>query len=422
MNNQISLQIGIDWADQKHDYCLLATNSTETVDAPAATKEIGEVSSSPEKLHQWVLQLRQRFPQGVFEVCVELSRGPLINALAQYDFIRIFPLNPISSNRFRECLYPSLTKDDIKDAALLLEILQKHREHLRPYEPSDEKSRLLEGLAQARRKSVNQRSALIQTLTSNLKEYYPQALELAGDLSERMSRRFLKKWPSWKEVSAVREQTLRKFYYANQSRSEKRIEARLQLHKQSCPLSEDFATTELGRMQTLALVEQLETLDKIIKEFDTKIEGIYRDHQKKPIINSLPGAGKVMGPRLISAMQQCLPKCKNAGDLASYSGIAPLRQKSGNSSRISKRMRRPCFLHQTFIEWGQCSIKYSTWAQAYYKHRKETLGHSHWAIVRSLAFKWIRILYKCWEDGVQYNEEIYLKTLKMRGSKLAELI
>ena len=420
MNNSISLQIGIDWADQKHDYCLCPIQTKPQ--RGNAKNESGVISSTPEKLHEWIIQLRKRFPKGWIEVCVELSRGALINALQDYDFIRIYPLNPISSNRFRECLYPSLTKDDVKDASLLLEILQKHRSHLRVLDSVQADSRLLEGLVKARRKSVDQRTALVQQLTSNLKEYYPQALSMVGGLSERMSRRFLKKWPTWEELSRVREQTLRKFYYANQSRSETRIQDRLNLHSQSCSLCEDEATVKLGRMHTLMLVEQLETLDKIIREYDNEILPLYQAHEKGPIIDSLPGAGKVIGPRLVCAMQNNLPACHSAAELSSYSGIAPLRQKSGNSSRISKRFRRPKFLHQTFIEWAQCSTKYSKWAHAFYHHRKDILGHDHWAIIRSLAFKWIRILYKCWENNTPYDEEKYIETLKKRGSKLAEMI
>lgn len=420
MSNTISLQIGIDWADQKHDYCLCPyqPDSSHT----KAQKESGIVSSSPEKLHEWIQQVRQRFPDGVIEVCVELSRGALINVLREYDFIHVYPLNPISSSRLRECLYPSLTKDDIKDASLLLTILQKHRDHLRALDEQSESERLLEGLVQARRKSVNERTALVQQLTSNLKEYYPQALGMVGDLSERMSRRFLKKWPSWGELSRVRAQTLRKFYYANQSRSETRIEARLELHRDSQALSEDKTTIELGRIKTLMLAQQLETIDKIIREYNRKIEPLYQAHEKSVIIDSFPGAGKIMAPRLICAMQANLPACSNAAELSSYSGIAPLRQKSGNSTRISKRFRHPKFLHQTFIEWAQCSIKYSKWAKAFYDHRRRTLGHEHWAVVRALAFKWIRILYRCWENNQPYDEEKYVQTLKRRGSKIVEMI
>lgn len=244
MNTSVSLQIGIDWADQKHDYCLCPYSGSPS--EATSRREFGVVASSPAKLHAWIARLRERFPVGIIEVCVELTRGQLINALKEYEFIRIFPLNPISSSRFRECLYPSATKDDVKDAGLLLSILQKHRDHLRELSIESANCRLLDGLVQARRTSVDQQTVLVQKLTSNLKEYYPQALGMIGDLSERMSRRFLKKWPSWEELKSVRAQTLRKFYYANQSRSEKCIQERLDLQRASRALCADTTTLELG--------------------------------------------------------------------------------------------------------------------------------------------------------------------------------
>jgi len=38
-----------------------------------------------------------------------------------------FPVNPKTSARFREALYPSRSKNDRIDANLLLELLSKHR-------------------------------------------------------------------------------------------------------------------------------------------------------------------------------------------------------------------------------------------------------------------------------------------------------
>jgi len=35
-----------------------------------------------------------------------------------------------------------------------------------------------------------------------------------------------------------------------------------------------------------------------------------------------------------------------------------------------------------------------------------------------LAFKWIRIIYRCWKDGKPYDEEAYMETLRRRGSPL----
>jgi hypothetical protein len=38
--------------------------------------------------------------------------------------------------------------------------------------------------------------------------------------------------------------------------------------------------------------------------------------------------------------------------------------------------------------------------------------------VRALAFKWIRILYRCWQTRTPYDESTYLNALKRRGSPL----
>ena len=38
--------------------------------------------------------------------------------------------------------------------------------------------------------------------------------------------------------------------------------------------------------------------------------------------------------------------------------------------------------------------------------------------MRSLAFKWIRILYRCWQTRTPYDESRYLNALRKRGSPL----
>ncbi len=47
---------------------------------------------------------------------------------------------------------------------------------------------------------------------------------------------------------------------------------------------------------------------------------------------------------------------------------------------------------------------------------------SHHVAVRSLAFKWLRIIYRCWKDGKPYDEAIYMQSLRRRGSLLAGIL
>ena len=82
------------------------------------------------------------------------------------------------------------------------------------------------------------------------------------------------------------------------------------------------------------------------------------------------------------------------------------------------RLQCPKFLRQTFVEWAAESIRHSFWAQLYSSERDK--GTTHQAAVRALAFKWLRILYRCWQARTPYEESVYLQTLKRRGSSLIQ--
>lgn len=59
----------------------------------------------------------------------------------------------------------------------------------------------------------------------------------------------------------------------------------------------------------------------------------------------------------------------------------------------------------------------SVWARAYYQQQRER-GKEHHTAVRALAFKWIRVVFRCWQDRVAYDESRYLVALAKHGSHL----
>jgi transposase len=117
-----------------------------------------------------------------------------------------------------------------------------------------------------------------------------------------------------------------------------------------------------------------------------------------------PGVGKTDRQRFRSAAEvQC------------YVGIAPVTSSSGKSRWVHLRWSCPKFLRQTFHEYAACSLRKSLWAKAYYRHLREK-GYGHHAAVRALAFKWIRIVFRCWKDGQLYDEATYLQSLQRKNS------
>lgn len=101
------------------------------------------------------------------------------------------------------------------------------------------------------------------------------------------------------------------------------------------------------------------------------------------------------------------------------SGIAPVTEASGKSEWVHFRRACPKFLRQTFHEFAACSTRKPGWAKAYYEEQRKN-HKSHHAAVRSLAYKWIRILFRCWKDGQPYDEQTYLRALKRTGSPLID--
>src|ERR1043165_8803344 len=119
--------VGLDWGDEEH-----ALSLSVRIDGDVERRALEQ---TPESLADWANALRTRFPGGKIAVALEQARGALLAGLSQYEHIVLFPVNPKSLARFREALYPSRSKNDPVDAALLLELLLKHRQHLRPWQP-----------------------------------------------------------------------------------------------------------------------------------------------------------------------------------------------------------------------------------------------------------------------------------------------
>jgi hypothetical protein len=104
-----------------------------------------------------------------------------------------------------------------------------------------------------------------------------------------------------------------------------------------------------------------------------------------------------------------------------FSGIAPVTESSGKRKWVHFRWACPKFLRQSFHEWAGHSIVQSEWARVYYQ-RQRSKGNTHHAAVRALAFKWIRIVFRCWQDGVAYDENTYLAALAKHGSPLSTVV
>jgi transposase len=403
-----SAYVGIDWADTKHDVCIQSRNSDVRV--------FDVIRHRAEAIDTWVKDLHQQY-RGRIAVAVELSKGPIVSALQKHDFIDIFPVNPSSLAKYREAFQPSKAKDDPTDAELAVDMLLRHPEHFKVLKPQSAEMRALATMVEQRRCLVGERIRITNRLRSALKQYYPQVLEWFEHIDTPLFCAFIKCWPTLTQAKRARANTLNRFFREHHMYREGVLDSRRQAINSARPLTLDDAVIVPYRLHALVLVEQLELMLKAIAQFDDEIERLACGHPDYALFQSLPGAGPSLGPRLLVAFGEQRERFKSAADIQKYSGIAPVTERSGKKHWVHWRLQCPTFMRQTFVEWASQTINKSYWAGAYYRQQRNK-GSTYQAAVRSLAFKWIRIVYRCWQTGVAYDESRYLKTLERRGSPL----
>ena len=396
--------VAIDWADQKHQVLL------QPADSPR--KESLVLEQKPEAIADWLAQLKQRFGERKIAVILEQSRGPLISALLPQGNLVLYPINPKTSAKLREAFYPSGSKNDPLDAGLMLDMLLAHRDRLRAWQPDDATTRQLHLLTESRRRFVADQVRLTNRLTSALKSYYPQALELAGqDLSRPMACAFVQQWPTWEAARKAKPQQLRKFYYAHGCRSEEKIQERLQLLAQGQALTTDAAILGAQSLLTRSVARELAVLPGIINEYDRQIEALFKAHVDYALWDSFPGAGPALGPRLAAAWGTQRERFAEAQAMSAFSGIAPVKEQSGQSTFIHMRLGCPKFQRQTFHEFTACSLRGCLWARCCYELLLER-GKGHHAAVRAVGLKWQRIMFRCWQTRTPYDEAKYVESLR----------
>jgi len=401
--------IALDWADQRHCWQMSIPATQQ--------REKGWLDHTPEAIDRWAVGLEQRFASAPLAVCLEQARGPLTYQLAKYAHLVLYPVHPATLARYRAAFFPAGAKGDPGDTALLLEILLQHRQHLRRLDPDTAETRLLRMLTEHRRRLVDERTRHSNRLTAWLKLYYPQPLEWIDNIDAPLGCDLLQRWPTLQQLQRARPDTLRRFFLAHNCRSAQRVEQRIQAIGESMAAVQDPVLLQAGAAATSSLVALLQTLNGQIAVLDRHLAELTPKHPEAYLFTGLPGAGPVLLPRLIAAFGTQRQRFQSAAELAAYCGIAPVSRQSGFTKLVLARHACPAFLRQTFHEFAACSRAKSAWARAFYQLQTDR-GKKHHAAVRALAFKWIRILFRCWKDRTPYDEARYLRCLDQRHSPL----
>lgn len=362
--------VGVDWGRSKHAYSLRTSDGQECT---------GAFPARAEAVHEWIRELRAKHPEGTIVIAVEQSRGSFSYALQQYDFVELVPVNPRAAKAYRDALHLSGAKDDPTDAALLRDFVLMHRNQLRTWRADEEGTRKLALLVEGRRKLVDLRTSNTQAFTAALGQYFPQILDWFDDPISPLARAFLRQWSILAAVSTASHQSILRLVRTHSRKKPEAVEILLAAIRSAVALTTDQAIIEPMSRLALAYLEMIEALDTAIRGYNSRIAELTAEHPDQAIFASFPGAGSVIVPRLIAAFGTDRSRWTSASDLQSYSGIAPVIERSGQKSWTHARFHCPRFLRQTFHEFAQSSLPHCPWALAFYRLQRSR-GAAHHAL------------------------------------------
>lgn len=414
MNIDYVAYVGIDWADRKHDIALY--------DCATDTWEESMISTRPQDILDWVNQLRQRYGSGRIAVGLEQKRGPLLYDLCQYDNLVLVPINPRTVANYRKAFQPSRAKSDPVDARILVELMQKHDDKLEIWVAGCPNHRALRQWVESRRMLVGEKVRLTNRITAALKSYFPQVLDWFEDKDTFVFCEFLEQFPDIKASQSATPEVLTQFFHAHHVVRQTAIARRIQqIQESGPPLTEDVATVVPFQALVRALISLLKVVLQQLLNFEQKIVELFDSLPDAELFQALPGAGPHLAPRLLAAFGENRSRFASAQAFMSYIGIAPVKEESGKKRWVHWRWSCPIFLRQTFVEWVNQARRHSDWSQAFYQQQKQA-GKSHQKAIRALAYKWGRILWRCWQDRKPYDEDRYLESLRRKNSPLIQLL
>jgi transposase len=404
------LFVGIDWADDHHDVCLVEEGHQET----CSYKERFRIAHSVEGFEMLFskLALSEAQPAQVL-VALETSQGLLVHALLQQGYA-VYAIPPKAVNRYKDRHASSSAKDDKRDALAMAHLLRTDRHLFAPLHLLPEEYRLLSALCDDLRQMVADRTRLINRLIACLKEYYPTPLDLFGKWDSAIALAFLRAFPDPAALEAA---------------SQKRFTALFRKERYSCPgrvpdlyqasraksLRADPSTEKAARMRMLALVDQLGALRAHIQAYESQIQKLFESLDAHQNLPTLPGVGERLAPELAAALgppdQNGVTRFASSRALGKLAGCAPVTKQSGNYKHVAFRRACDKRLRRTLHDWAQASLRTSRWARAFYDYYKAR-GARHNTLLRNLAGKLLAILFRLWRSGEDYDEHRHIDQLR----------
>ena len=389
--------LGIDWADEKHDVCLLAADGRVLSQLSIAHDLTGF-----QKLYDLLKSLDE------VSINLERSDGLLVDWLTCQPW-PIYITQPVAVHHRR----PRRSKDDRGDAYLLAHLLRVGDPECRLFLTHSPIVQHLKQLTQAYDSVLREQRRLTNRLIYLLKQYYPAALKAFVVPHSAIMLTFLEQYPTPQTARAASQADLRAFLKANHYRGADKKATELY---QRIQLPTPHASVQAGLVEHVrVLLPLLQSLFRSRAHLEKQIEQVFASHPEASWWKSLPGLnGPLTAARLLARIGDNRERFPSAQVLQAVAGTAPVTRRSGKQIQVEFRIACCHELRKAMDDMARQSVKHSGWALAYVEAQRARGRHAARAN-RALANRWLSIIWKLWKTRTPYDEQVHVLNRSRQG-------
>jgi len=148
------------------------------------------------------------------------------------------------------------------------------------------------------------------------------------------------------------------------------------------------------------------TLNEQVSVLDKQIAALLATHPGRHIFTSLPRSGTVRAATLLAEIGDCRQRLPTDSALAALAGACPSTRQSGKRSQAVFRWSCSEKLRAAVMDFANGSRMSDPWAATIYAAAvSRGCRHSH--AIRILARAWLRVIWRCWQDGTAYDPALH---------------
>ena len=311
---------GVDWGGTQHQLCLIDADGQVL-----QQRRIPHTVAGVDELCQLLTN-----QHGLVRVAIERAEGLLVERLLSLNAVEVFCVSPKISARARERYRLAATKTDEFDAFVLADTLRHEHGFWRPIRFASDTLMQLRAIIRDRERVVWNQRDLENQLRATMEAYNPAVLHLFSSLDRDISLEFIRRYPLPAQAARVgvtrMDAFIRREHYSGRTPAVTLVD-RLRPHL----LSASAGTNEGKAFTAVRFADQLELLNRHLRDYDTEIARLLALHPDTKIFTSFPGIGPVIAATLLAGMGEDRARFPSAPALLAETGLAPVTRASGRT-------------------------------------------------------------------------------------------